>query len=72
MTTDHACDGRIRPSFVLLISGKVRLQWLEIQRIEKPFSLLAFTAWFYKPVSGKTAYLVQFVHEALLVSFPLP
>lgn len=56
ITIDNACDGRIKPNFVLFISGKVSLQWLDIQKNEEIFLLLAFTTWSYKSVSGKTAY----------------
>lgn len=56
-------NGRIRPNFILFISGKVSSQWLELQRNEKPFCFS------HSPPGGflgKTAHLVQF----LLFPFP--
>lgn len=54
---------RIRPNFILFISGKVSSQWLELQRNEKP---LCFSHSPPDGFLGKTAHLVQF----LLFPFP--
>lgn len=40
MTIDNACEGSIRPNFVLLNYGKVSLESLESQRTEKSFCFL--------------------------------